>query len=203
MEFRKELNVVDNPFDVIFQATVEMARACNLLAVRYKHPELSSISMDETCLDGYLERVQENFKLLSQMNDDEIMVCRESAYTWGRDESTINDFLFNLYKDIPTRFSQTEPRYPDDFERARFGVESEEYKRRRQLDELMKTDLTEYSKDDFYRAMDCISNGIDFCVKTWNWDANAVETVNKLLGTYNFSEAELEYIITNWGKQNQ
>ena len=52
----QEIGVKGNPFDVIFQTAVEMARAVNRLAIRYNNSDLPIVSMDETCLDNYMTR---------------------------------------------------------------------------------------------------------------------------------------------------
>lgn len=194
----QELGVQSNPFDVIFQTAVEIARAVNRLAIRYNNPDLPIVSMDETCLDNYMTRIQENFALLSQMSPEDLQVCRKTSYNYqGTNESQINDLFFKLYQDIPTVYSKSNPRYPLEFERAFYGENSEEYRRRRLLDKWLETDFAGIDRDIFSNIADYLEHGMDFCRQQWNWSDAKAEEVGRLQYDYELTEDDINYILDN------
>lgn len=167
---------VSNPFDVLNQAALELARASLYFTERYRNLEfgyLGNFNDLELCWN----KIQEQYKLLKSMNQEDIDSLRNVSYVVKDNNlSEMNKYLYDKFNEIPTEYSNCFPFVSEEFEKLMYGVDSEDYKRRI-----------------FLRAI--ADNDARF--KSEVLDAEELKRV------YNLKDLELEYITSYLNSKNK
>lgn len=154
MKFNEQ-KINGNPFDIIIQSAIMYLRGTLFDVIRYRGDTIAPT--DETYL---IDRIRSQYKLLNEMSDDEVKICKENSvlYKECRNHNEVNDFLFAFEQAIPTVWSECNPIYEPSMEKLFFGDSSDFYRRK----ELKK--LTEQKIKEFGGLAECdhfLSNCID------------------------------------------
>lgn len=184
-EHLTELKITCNPFDIIYQSYIELARA--FLFFPHRVGDNTSIQFSWDAVEGYKERIDTAIKQIEQLTPDELELVRTTSYAYANlDEK--NHILVDLFRDVPTVYSKSMPRYNLDYEKVLFGEDSEKYIRRRELDNILET--TKVSLN-FLESVSNVNSGYRSQTDE-SYNENAKEFIDK----YNLNENDIDYMIS-------
>lgn len=199
-EVAKELEITDNPFDVMAYNALELARdvlfSCSRL--RCGHTGLENMTISKDILDYRFRYILQNYQKIMAMPQECVDICRKHCIydEIFKRPNYINDTLLSLEKAMHTVWSEDKPCRDIDYEKARLGEDSDEYKRLLELRAVvdLQQNINKFCKD-LHRMHDVLYHGkkvieYGFC------EEYEYEYLKKFIDNHKLTYADIKYMIS-------
>lgn len=201
MSERKDVYLVDgkcegNPFDVILYSALEFARTAYWLNIRYRNEDVPQPFRYNFLkeFEMYYERLRKQFKILKNIPEDELKICRETSAIMNEVKSTrYNDFLFENSSALQTIWSKCNPFLEPMFEELVYGKDSEICERHKVLRDAY---YELFDTEHIGNYIDIIYNGKEYCLKHWGyfWDDEKADRFLYDIDKYGLTEDDCNYL---------
>lgn len=184
-----------NPFDVLTQSAIELARDSISFNARFRNTEYMNIQNIDN-MRAYFKRLEDQFNILSELSQQDVNTLRSMAYCNNDDNlERLNNVLFTEFERIRTEYSESFPFISIEFEKFTLGEDSKEFKRREVLRNICDSD-NRISLNFLGSCSDYLIHGESYCKRNWNYifSDEYCNTIRSILNNYNIQEWELDYM---------
>ena len=195
----------DNPFDLMYHFSLELARECLFAFYRLRSKEYpEQFHTKKENLNFYMNSISELFDKLSKISDDSLLICRETSEFYGNNSSEsefekMNHKLIEFEGKMKTSYSECVPCRDDSWEQIRLGIGSDEYNRitylRKVVEESIKT-FVHFNSNYINSLCDILEHKEKTIDYGWTNTKEEYEEKMKFISEHNLTKKDVNYMIS-------